>query len=124
MPPSGSVACFRTPVAKSEYGRRSRSATMRETASISRSRRLVDDEPAACDARDELDGAVVVRRAEPTGDEAEVRLEALRERALEIGGAVADDRDPLGLEPEADAPRRRGTARCGPAGRRGPARCR
>ena len=33
--PSGSVACLRTPVSKSAYGRRSRSAIVREIASIS-----------------------------------------------------------------------------------------
>ena len=34
-PPPGSVACLRTPCSKSAYGRRSRSATARETAPIS-----------------------------------------------------------------------------------------
>ena len=33
---------------------------------------LVEAQPHARGARDELDGAVVVRRAEPTGDDAEV----------------------------------------------------
>ena len=46
-----------------------------------------------------------------------------RERAVEILRPVADDRDPLGLEARAGAPRRRGTARFGPGARRERARC-
>ena len=42
--PSGSDACFTTPRSNSAYGRRSRSAIRRETASISLAQRLVDDE--------------------------------------------------------------------------------
>ena len=61
---------------------------------------LVDDELLPGHARDHLDRSVVVRRAEAAGDEAEVRLEPLPERLLEILRAVADDRDPLGVEPE------------------------
>ena len=68
--------------------------------------RLVEDERAARDARDELDRAVVVRRAETARDEAEIGLEALRECALEILDAIADDRDTSRVEPEAHDLRR------------------
>ena len=65
-----------TPAAKSAYGRRSRSATMRETRSISpRARRRGRARPAS-DARDELDRAVVVRRAEAARDDAAGRRAA------------------------------------------------
>ncbi len=50
--------------------------------------------------RDHLDRAVVVRRAEPAGDEADVGLEPLAQRRLELLGRVADDRDPRRLEAE------------------------
>ena len=59
---------------------------------------LVDDELEPGRARDHLDGAVVVRRAEPTGDEARVGFQAFSERRFELDGVVADDRDPRGLE--------------------------
>ena len=72
---------MRTPVAKSAYGRPSRSAIMREIGLDLPLELLVDDERAARDARDQLDRAVVVGRAEPSRDEAEVGLEALRESA-------------------------------------------
>ena len=49
---------------------------------------------------DHLHRAVVVRRAETAGDEAEIGLEPFPERPLEIVGPVADDRDPFRLEPE------------------------
>ena len=49
---------------------------------------------------DELDRAVVVRRAEAAGDEADVRLEALAQCRLELVRVVADDRNPDGLQPE------------------------
>ena len=62
--------------------------------------RLVDSQPDAGDARDELDRPVVVRRPEPAGDEADVGLERLAQRRLELGGVVADDRDAGGLQPE------------------------
>ncbi len=98
--PSGRVACFVTPGAKSAYGRRSRSATVRDTASISRSSSGSSDERHAGRARDELDGAVVVGRAEAAGDEAHVGAHPLPQRLLELRGRVADDRDPRRLEPE------------------------
>ena len=82
MPPSGSVACLRTPVVNSAYERPRRSAIAREIVPDLALELLVEDERPAGDARHELDGAVVVRRAEPAGDEAQVRLEALGECAL------------------------------------------
>ena len=63
---------------------------------------LVQHERATGDARDELDRPVVVRRAEPARDEAEVGVEALSERALEILRSIADDRDPRRIEAEAN----------------------
>ena len=67
---------------------------------------LVEDERAAGDASDELDRAVVVRRAETARDEAEIGLEALRERTLEILDAVAHDRDTSRVESETNDLRR------------------
>ncbi len=52
--------------------------------------------PRAADAgraRDELDRHVVVRRAEPAGDDDEVCPERLAERCLQLPLVVADDRD-------------------------------
>jgi hypothetical protein len=63
---------------------------------------LVEDERATRDAGDELDGAVVVRRAEPAGHETEIRREGIPKRALEIGDRVSDDLDGGGLETEPD----------------------
>ena len=62
--PAGSVACLRTPSAKSAYGRFSRSATSAGEAldlrlELRRRRRARARRPCA----DDLDGAVVVRRA-------------------------------------------------------------
>src|SRR6478609_9891181 len=48
---------------------------------------------------DELDGAVVMRRAEATGDDAEVGVHPFGERAGQLVLPVADDRDPRGLDP-------------------------
>ena len=62
--------------------------------------RGIDLELAARDARDELDRPVVVRRPEPTRDEADVGLEAFSQGSFQIGGVVADDRNPDRLEPE------------------------
>ena len=99
--PSGIVACFVTPAAKSAYGRPSRSATDARDALDLRLELLVDAQRRARDPCDELDGAVVVRRPEPARDEADVRLAlAVAQRGLEIGGIVADDHDPLRLEAE------------------------
>ena len=66
--------------------------------------RLVEDQRTAGDARHELDGAVVVRRAETARDEAADRLrEALCECRFEILDPVADDRDAHGVEAEPDS---------------------
>ncbi len=51
--------------------------------------------------RHHLDRAVVVRRPEPAGDEADVSLEPVAKRQGQLLGRVADDRDPGGLETEA-----------------------
>jgi hypothetical protein len=69
--------------------------------------RLVEHELRARRLRDELDRPVVVRRAEPARDEAQVGVEPLRERRLELVGTVADDRDPRRLEPELERLRAR-----------------
>ena len=59
-------------------------------------------QPHAERARDELDRAIVVRRAEPARDStASPSSSAAREYRLELGGLVADDRDPRRLEAEA-----------------------
>ena len=86
---AGRVACFVTPAAKSPYGRRKRSATAREIDSISRSSVLVHDQLEPGCARDQLDGAVVVRRAQPAGDEAGVCLQSLAQNRLELGRRIS-----------------------------------
>ena len=98
--PPGSVACLRTPSAKSAYGRRIRSANRARDLLDLGLEVAVDLERAPCDPGDELDRPVVVRRPEATGDEAHVGLEALAECRLEPLGVVADDCDVCGLEPE------------------------
>ena len=75
--PSGSVACLRTPGC--EVGVRPAAAARRPRARRARSprrapRRATSSRPAACAS--ELDRAVVVRRPEPAGDEAQVGLRA------------------------------------------------
>jgi hypothetical protein len=62
---------------------------------------LVQHEGPAGDARDQLHGTVVVGRPEAAGDQAEVGLEALPERELEVLWAVAHDRDASRLQSEA-----------------------
>ena len=98
--PSGSVACLRTPCAKSAYGLPSRSAYERETASICALQVLVDGQAHAGGAGDHLHGAIVVRRPEPARDDAEIGSEPFAQRGLEIGRVVSDDRDPRGVETE------------------------
>ena len=86
---------------------------------------LVEPKTDACGASDELDGAVVVRRAEPAGDDAEVGVaipSASAPRQLVL--PVADDRDPRGLDSAAQelgGQERPVQVACG---RRGRARCR
>ena len=77
-PPGASPACARR-CANSVYGRPRRSAIIRETAPISRSSTASTTRATPGDPRDELDRAVVVGRAEPTGDEADIGVEPLRE---------------------------------------------
>ena len=50
--------------------------------------------------RQQLDSTVVVGRAEPAGDQAEVGLEPLAQRRLQLLRAIADDRDAGRLEAE------------------------
>ena len=50
--------------------------------------------------RDELDRAVVVRRPEPAGDDAQVGAQTLGERVGQLVLAVADDDDARGLDPQ------------------------
>ena len=98
--PAGSVACFVTPVVKSEYGRPSRSAIRREIASISRSSAssTTSSRPAARATISTVRSSCVGPR--PPGHEAEVGRHPVAQRPLEVLRAVADDRDPLGVEPE------------------------
>ena len=59
---------------------------------------------------DELDGAVVMRRAEAAGDDAEVGVHPFGERAGQLVLPVADDRDPRGLDSAAqELGRQKGT---------------
>src|SRR5262249_19008885 len=51
-------------------------------------------------ARHELDCAIVVRRSEPTGDDAEVRRERIAQGGFELFWVAADDLDPRGREAE------------------------
>ena len=86
--------------------------------------RLVDHERPAGGPREQLDRAVVVRRAEAARDEAAAScLEALRERRLELRSGVADDRDPRGSMPERSSASAAGTGRSGRCARRARARC-
>ena len=62
--------------------------------------RRVDAQRPAGDAGDELDRPVVVRRPEAARDEADVGLEPLAQRGLELVRVVADDRDARRLETE------------------------
>ena len=99
--PSGSVACFRTPGAKSAYGRRMRSANRPRDLLDLGLERCVDVQPTTRHARHELDRPVVVGRPEAARDEADVGLEPLAQGRLELVRVVADDRDARRLETEA-----------------------
>ena len=110
--PSGSDACLRTPAAKSAYGRRSRSATPRETPSISRCELLVDAQRRGRSPR----ASSSTVRSSCVGPRPPERMqrsaaEPSRERRRELLRAVADDDDPRRLEAEARQLLRRGTAR-------------
>ena len=97
-PPSGTVACLRTPSSNSAYGRWRRSAIRRETPSISCCELGLDRRRQAGGARQELDGPVVVGRPEPSGDDEQVGRQPLAKRRLQLLGLVSDERDPRGLE--------------------------
>ena len=121
--PSGSVACLRTPVSKSAYGRRSRSANALEIRSISafspsstRSGR-----PAARATSSTVRSSCVGPRP-PETTHRSARSPSTK-RSLELVLGVADDRDQRRLEPEAHelareerpvavVPVARGRARC------------
>ena len=60
----------------------------------------IDDELGARGPRDHLHRSVVVSGAQPPGYNAEIGLEALAERGLELFWSVADDRYARGIEPE------------------------
>src|SRR5439155_13024261 len=53
--------------------------------------RGLDDQFPARGPREQLDGAVVMGRAEPAGDDAQVRLEARPQRRFELDRVVPDD---------------------------------
>ena len=63
---------------------------------------VVDAQSAARRPRQDLDSAVVVSRAEPSREHADVRLQPLPDRLLQLGLAIADDDDPPDVEPEPD----------------------
>ena len=113
--PSGSVACFRTPCAKSAYGLPRRSANDRETASISASRPLSTTRLDVGGPCDHLHRAVVVCRSQPPGHDAEVGRNASRRAASSSRGASPTIVMRAGSRPSA-ARRARGTARCGRGG--------
>ena len=98
--PSGSVACFVTPVAKSAYGTAEALGDHARDLLDLRLQVRVDVQRAARRLRDELDRAIVVRRAETSRNEADVGLNSLPERLLELGGIVADDDHPCRLQPQ------------------------
>jgi hypothetical protein len=59
---------------------------------------VVEAKPDSGGTRDELDGAIVVRRTEPPGDDAQIGAQPLRERSLELVLAVAHDDDARRLD--------------------------
>ena len=67
-----------------------------------RPQRLVHDKLAAGDAGEQLDRAVVVRRAEAARGDAQVGLEPVPQGRLEVVRVVADDDQPCRLEPQRD----------------------
>ncbi len=84
---------------------------------------LVDDERPPDRGREQLDGAVVVGRAQAAGGDAEIRLEPRLQSAAQLVRPVADDDHALRLEPELQL-LRAGTGPLRSVGRRGRARCR
>src|SRR5579864_5043226 len=76
---------------------------------------VVETKLHAGDACDELDGAIVVRRSETSGDHAEIGAESVPQRVLELLLAVPDDLDPRRLEAELqDLAREKRTVTVGP----------
>ena len=62
---------------------------------------FVEPQIDSSDACDELDRAVVVRRPESAGDDAQIGAEAFPQRILELLLGVANDLDARRLEAEA-----------------------
>ena len=122
--PSGIVACLLHAGFEVDVGTPEPLGERAGDAADLRVQLLVEPQPDARGSRDELDGAVVVRRAEAAGDDAEVGVRSLR-RALRPA-------PPRGRRRSRSAParlrgagaRRRGRDRSDPCGRRGRARCR
>ncbi len=78
-----------------------RSANLRDTASICASSSRVDLQLSVGHPSDQLDRSVIVRRAEPTGDEADLgAILTLSQRLLELVRLVPDDDDARRLETE------------------------
>ena len=96
--PAASPACARPRRSRRRAGRAARRSTGRSTRS--RLQLLVDDQLAAGGPRHQLDRPVVVRRPETARDAAELGLEPLAQRDLELVRVVADDRDPRRLDAE------------------------
>ena len=122
--PSGSVACLRTPSAKSAYGRFIRSATMREMPSICASSRSSTRSSQARDLRDDLDRAVVVGRPETAGADDEIGRGDARRAAPPRARAGRRRRSRSApARVRARAASGRGTGRSGRCARRARARC-
>jgi len=62
--------------------------------------RLVDNQRQPRGSRNQLNGPVVVSRAQAARNDAEIRAQSLGKRRPELGLFVADDRDQRRLEPE------------------------
>ena len=99
-PPAGTVACFRTPASNSAYGRLKRSAIRRETCLDLPLELRVDESLEPRSPSQELDGPVVVGRAQSARDHEQVGREPFPDRLLELGRLVPYDRDPRRLQPE------------------------
>ena len=104
--PSGSVACLRTPCAKSVYGRPRRSATRRESSSIcaSSSSSTCSPTPAARASSSIVRSSCVGPRPPETHEQ--VVASPSRSAASRSAGVVADDRDPRRVDAEAQERRR------------------
>ena len=98
--PSGSVACLRTPGCEIGVGTaHALGEPPRDLLDLALEAGIHGQGPAR-DPRHELDRPVVVGRPETARDEADVRLESLAQRRLELVGVVTDDRDAHRLEAE------------------------